>query len=237
MVKSRGLCFNGDRSLFCMDFVRLAAISHTALTLSNDVISAWKRILSCQALTSDSNSCYYRRFSGYGRRMSSVSMNSFVIDAFSFARGAERREGQIAVADMPRLLADCADSSGQINWTLVGGNHQMDVPQLALQISGQVQLMCQRCLHSFAFEVASSSVLILAKDDDQADELEAMLDDESLDVILASQTFNLFELIEDEALLALPLSPRHEVCPDASLLEKVQNDKELPFATLKGLQQ
>jgi uncharacterized metal-binding protein YceD (DUF177 family) len=30
------------------------------------------------------------------------------------------------------------------------------------------------------------------------------------------------DLIEDEALLALPQSPKHEVCPDAGLLDKLK---------------
>lgn len=164
-------------------------------------------------------------------------MNAFVIDAFGFARQKEQREGQIAVAEMARLLEDCADQSGTIHWRVVGDVHKLDVPQLNLHVAGEVQLTCQRCLQAFAFEIDSNSSLMLAKDDEHADEIDALLDDESLDVIVASQEFNLFELIEDEALLALPLAPKHETCPDASLLEKGQDTKELPFAALTRLKQ
>lgn len=164
-------------------------------------------------------------------------MNAFVIDAFGFARQKEHREGQIAVADLQRLQEDCADASGQITWRVVGGVHQLDVPQLSLHVAGTVQLTCQRCLQAFAFEIDSQSELMLAKNDEHADEIDALLDDESLDVIVASQEFNLFELIEDEALLALPLAPKHEACPDASLLELGKDTQELPFAALTRLKQ
>jgi uncharacterized protein len=45
----------------------------------------------------------------------------------------------------------------------------------------------------------------------------------------------LMYLVEDEALLALPQSPRHEVCPDSSLLDKVKSEKISPFDALKSL--
>ncbi len=164
-------------------------------------------------------------------------MNALVIDAFGFARQKETQQGEIAVAEMARLLEDCADSSGHITWRLEGGVHELDVPQLTLHVSGTVQLMCQRCLQAFAFAIDSRSTLMLAKNDEHADEIDAMLDDESLDVIVASQAFNVFELIEDEALLALPLAPKHEICPDTSLLDHANDTRELPFAALTRLKQ
>jgi uncharacterized protein len=41
-------------------------------------------------------------------------------------------------------------------------------------------------------------------------------------------------LVEDEALLSLPLSPRHEVCPEGSEAA-VSSKLESPFAILKKL--
>jgi uncharacterized protein len=46
---------------------------------------------------------------------------------------------------------------------------------------------------------------------------------------------NLMDLVEDEALLALPQAPKHEVCPDTSLVDAAKNEKVSPFAGLKGL--
>jgi len=162
-------------------------------------------------------------------------MEAILIDAFEFCRLAEVREGEFAISDLPRLAAEAANASGTVRWSLTGGRHALGYQQLTLAVSGAVQLMCQRCLTPYAFEVDVESVLVLAQDEASADELEASLDDESLEVIAGSRQFNLTDLVEDEALLALPVSPRHDVCPDQS--EKASpagaDKAPSPFGVLK----
>ncbi|MES2932535.1 MAG: YceD family protein [Pseudomonadota bacterium] len=164
-------------------------------------------------------------------------MNAFVIDVFEFSRVKERREGSVAVAEFSRLSEDCADNSGTLHWLLEGGTSKLGYPQLTLSVTGVVQLMCQRCLTSYAFNVAAKSLLILAKNDESADEIDALMDDDTIDVIVGTKEFNITDLIEDEALLALPLSPRHEVCPDPAVLDAFQSKKESPFSALKDMKQ
>ncbi|WP_292934001.1 YceD family protein [Noviherbaspirillum sp.] len=163
-------------------------------------------------------------------------MNAFVIDAFEFCRLKERREGEVAVADLPRLVEESADRSGTVRWSLQGGSNQHGHPQLALSVTGTVSLMCQRCLKPFAFEIASESVLVLAPDEESADEIDAMLGDESVEVIVGSRNFDIAQLIEDDALLTIPLSPKHAACPDQLMPEmEKEAEKESPFAVLKSL--
>jgi uncharacterized protein len=95
--------------------------------------------------------------------------------------------------------------------------------------------MCQRCLTPYTLPIATNTLLVLARDDAQADETEAMLDDDSIDVIVGSTTLDVLALVEDDALLALPLSPRHDVCPDGAQAAVVKDKKESPFAVLKKL--
>ena len=162
-------------------------------------------------------------------------MEAILIDAFEFCRRAEVREGEFAVANLPRLTAEAANASGMVRWSLTGGRHALGYQQLTLAVTGTVQLMCQRCLTPYAFELVADSVLVLAQDEAGADELEASLDDESLEVIAGSRQFNVTDLVEDEALLALPVSPRHDVCPDQS--EKASpagvDKAPSPFGVLK----
>jgi uncharacterized protein len=106
---------------------------------------------------------------------------------------------------------------------------------LTLSVSGTVQLVCQRCLTPFPYEIDSSTVLVLGKDDADADEIEEILDDESIDVIVGSHACDIRDLLEDEALLALPQAPKHEVCPDTKLLDSIKSEKVSPFAALKNL--
>jgi uncharacterized protein len=164
-------------------------------------------------------------------------MNAFAIDGFEFCRRGERRQGEIAVSDLNRLSAELTSGAGVLRWSLQGGVHQSGHPQLTLSVAAPVQLRCQRCLGPVAFEIDSESVLVLAKDDESADEIEAQLDDDAIDVIVSSKTLDALVLIEDEALLALPLSPKHETCPDQAALAKLDEvKKESPFSVLKGME-
>ncbi|ATQ76332.1 DNA-binding protein [Massilia violaceinigra] len=162
-------------------------------------------------------------------------MSAFVIDAFEFCRSNGHREGVTPVAEMSRLNKDCADQSGQIAWTIDGSTSKQGYPQMTLSVSGTVQLVCQRCLAPFAYEMDSSTVLMLGKDDEHADEIEEVLNDESIDVIVGSRECDVRDLFEDEALLALPQVPKHDACPDSKLLDAVKSDKPSPFAGLKNL--
>lgn len=162
-------------------------------------------------------------------------MNAFVIDAFDFSRINGSREGVTPVAEMTRLSKDCADTSGTIAWRIDGATSKLGYPQLTLSVSGTVQLICQRCLTPYAYDIDASTTLMLAKDDEHADEIEQIVNDESIDVIVGNRTMDAMDLIEDEALLALPQVPKHDVCPDTSLLDAVNTDLKSPFAGLKDL--
>jgi uncharacterized protein len=81
----------------------------------------------------------------------------------------------------------------------------------------------------------SVSTLVLAKTEEQADELEERLNDDSIDVIVVSPEQEYSVLIEDEALLALPVSPRHSTCPDGFKAEIINEKPVSPFAALKKL--
>ena len=171
-------------------------------------------------------------------------MQAFVIDAFLFCQNQERREGSALVAELQRLSGECANTEGALNWSLEGGVNRLGYPRLVLTVTGKVHLMCQRCLNIFAFDVDSESELILAKNEENADEIEVLIDDDEIDVVVGSKTFNVMDLIEDEVLLAIPQSPKHAVCPDVALdssdstvaaIEAEASKKESPFAVLKKI--
>lgn len=161
-------------------------------------------------------------------------MSAFVIDAFEFSRLKERAEGELQVSDLARLSGETADRSGVLKWVLVGGAGDLGHPQLTLAVSGQVTLICQRCLGAMLFDVSSRSDLVLAENEAAADALEQLLDDDSIDVIEGSTAFNVSNLIEDEALLALPVAPKHEVCPTQAVTQSAVVEKASPFAVLKS---
>jgi uncharacterized protein len=164
-------------------------------------------------------------------------MSAFVIDAFEFCRLQERAEGELPVVDLARLANEAVDRGGVLRWSLVGASDKFGHPQLHLKVVGQINLVCQRCLGAMPFDMASESELTLAADDAAADAIEALIDDEDADVIVADAAFDVISLIEDEALLALPLAPKHVTCPAQVDVVPVADDKVSPFSVLKKLKQ
>ncbi|MEB0138591.1 MULTISPECIES: YceD family protein [unclassified Undibacterium] len=171
-------------------------------------------------------------------------MQAFVIDAFTFCRLEEQRSGSLPIADLPRVAVESVGAEGAgLTWSLSGGKDKLDHAKLVLAVNGSVQLMCQRCLTPFALEIDSESILILAKNEASADEIDALLDDDEVDVVVGSKSFDVIALIEDEVLLAIPQSPKHAVCPDVSLafanstagLDAEGGKKASPFAVLKKI--
>jgi uncharacterized protein len=160
-------------------------------------------------------------------------MSAKNVDSFEFCKHQQQLTGQTPVAEFARLSAELADNAGMLAWTSTGGRHAAGL-QLSLKVSGEIALVCQRCLSALSHRLSSESTLVLAKDEADADEIEARLDDESLDVIAGSASMDLMALLEDEALLALPLSPKHAQCPGD--VPTADTEKaESPFAVLKKL--
>lgn len=161
-------------------------------------------------------------------------MSDTTVDSVEFCRTGESRSGVTPVAALRRLGAELADTSGELQWTIAGGRHPTGVPQMTMQVAGEVRLVCQRCLAPFAHAIATDTVLVIARDEADADETEERLDDDSIDVIVGDAQQDLLQLVEDDALLALPLSPRHDTCP-GDVPAVPQDQRESPFAALKGL--
>ena len=164
-------------------------------------------------------------------------MDALTIDGFAFCRRGELREGEFRVAELARLAEETTDGSGVLAWSVRGDSDLHGNPKLELSVSGSVNLMCQRCLAPYAFGIDSQSTLILAKDEQSVDALEELLDDDAVDVVAGDKAFSIAELIEDEALLEIPVSPRHETCPDELSLKAMMKDDEKlsPFSVLKNM--
>ena len=147
---------------------------------------------------------------------------------------------------MPRLLAEQAadapaDANTPFSWHLQGlVREEATAGQLPrqrlfvdLEVEGAVWLQCQRCLKAYEQPLPVRTRLEVMRSEAEADA--APLDDDEADVIVGSRHFDLITQIEDELLLALPVSPRHAVCPDEVLPEEAEAEKKpSPFAAFKS---
>jgi uncharacterized protein len=110
---------------------------------------------------------------------------------------------------------------------------------LHLQAKTTVPLTCQRCMAAVAtpllvdqwYRFVADEDIALAEDDQSEEDL----------LVLAPQ-FDLLAVLEDELLMALPLVPMHEVCPEPPSFSAGDADlagpgepKPHPFAALAQL--
>jgi len=162
-------------------------------------------------------------------------MSANVIDSFEFCRKHQQLRGQTATAEFERLTPELADSEGVLDWSFTGGFHGNGYAQLGMEVRGEVRVICQRCLKPLAIPVVSQSSLVLARNDSDADDIGSRLDDDRVDVIVGSSAMDIMMLLEDEVLLVLPLSPRHDICPDTDQGAEAKSQADSPFSILKNL--
>lgn len=167
------------------------------------------------------------------------------LDVNGFADAAAALSGSDPLAGFLRLSAELAGPSEDptVSWTAQGesrsGADGTPVPWLHLDARARVPLTCQRCLAPVQVDLLVDRWFRFV-----ADEATAEVEDEASDedVLVASQDFDLHALIEDELLMEIPVTPRHEECPEPARLSAVDPDfdaaeaaKPNPFAVLGAL--
>jgi uncharacterized protein len=138
------------------------------------------------------------------------------LDVVGFAAAAATLSGDEALTRFGRLVAELAapPENQTVRWTAHGearsGAHGQAVPWLHLEAETVVPLSCQRCLTPVEVGLRVRRWFRFA-----ADETTAALEDETAeeDVLAVSRDFDLHGLIEDELLMEIPITPRHDQCP------------------------
>jgi len=113
-------------------------------------------------------------------------------------------------------------------------------PELWLSLKAETAawLTCQRCLQPFEVPLTIDCRIRFVRGEAQAEALDA---ESESDVLALERSTNVRDLLEDELLLALPLVPRHDRCPQPlpMAVEADLPDSETarpnPFAALQAL--
>lgn len=163
----------------------------------------------------------------------------FVINPVEFANNASAHRGNIALHDLTRLQDALSNDEGTLNYQISGHIDSNDKPYLVLKIDGFMNLICQRCLGGMPYELAIKNQFYLTKNNNELDQIN---EDHNVDAILAVPELDVIDLIEEEIILGLPISPRHNdnLCEpdqsgsDDSTTNKVSQPKN-PFAALAVL--
>ncbi len=141
--------------------------------------------------------------------------------------------GEVAVSELVRLGDSVNKRSGNLRYRLVGNLDERQRPRLRLEVTGTLGLKCQRCLGDLSYEVAvDSSLLVLAEG---AGGGSVEVDD--LDAVAADPAMDVWSLVEDEVLLALPIAPSHVDGECHMMAEAERKLAASPFAVLSRLKQ
>jgi uncharacterized protein len=167
----------------------------------------------------------------------------------AFARDGVSLKGQQSLAFFERLSdlalaqSNLASENTQIIWEIkgeavpvTGGDAQIF---LYLNATVSLPMQCQRCMGPVQVELVSDQVFRFVADEATA---EAEDDESEEDLLVLTPELDVWELIEDELIMSVPIVPKHLVCPtkvpmsasDESF-EAALSDKPNPFAALAAL--
>jgi len=155
------------------------------------------------------------------------------IDSLEFARAGEQLSGSVPVSELSRLADSLFDTDGNLQFELRGGRDGRQRLRLHMTVAGSVDLQCQRCLGKLVFPVAVQTNLLVLTGEAGGDTAE--LDD--LDGIPAAAQTDVWSLVEDEVLLAIPLAPRHAENECSPAVKTAGEPVASPFAALARLTQ
>lgn len=170
------------------------------------------------------------------------------LDLAAFARDGASLRGEWPAASLERLADAAAPEAPADGWPALSWSLQGEVRQpkggaaqtwLRLACQARVALTCQRCLQPVWESLDVDRWIRFVDTEAEAAALDADSDD---DVLALPRHLDARELIEDELLLALPLVPRHEACPeplthidaDEPAAEE-EAERPNPFAALAAL--
>ncbi len=167
------------------------------------------------------------------------------LDVETFAKDGDELAGEWPLGGLIRLCesahADARPGNGDVVvWQARGELRPVrgDRPQVWLHVGAQtrIQLVCQRCLQPVDARLQSQRSFQFAPDEATAAEIDAESED---DVLVLTRALNLKELVEDELILALPLVPRHDECPNPlvapAVIDEPTDERPNPFAALAAL--
>jgi uncharacterized protein len=121
------------------------------------------------------------------------------------ARGA-LVSGTLRPADMLQFRALLAGGEGTVRAELDFSRDEEGRSLVRVVIDAEVEVICQRCLQPMEQRVQSDSTLAIVWTDEQARQLPRNLEP----LVVAAQDVDLWRIVEEELMLALPAFSYHE---------------------------
>src|SRR5690349_21033837 len=166
------------------------------------------------------------------------------LDVAAFAAERGVLEGRWPLRSLARLVETAAPEASptdadDVEWRVEGdAEHPSEggtETWLRLQARAAIAMSCQRCLAPVPMRLdVDRRILFVPGGEEAAAEADAEREE---DVLPLTRSLDLRELVEDELLLAQPIVPVHEVCPEPLPYagEAADRPAENPFAALAAL--
>jgi uncharacterized protein len=160
------------------------------------------------------------------------------INAYEFAKQMLEIHGRIRASHFSALrdaLFLGENDASEVEYAIQGEKGRNSKYALRLSLSGQLNLICQRCLGELHFPLQHKVWFDLVADESQ------LQDDDEIDYLVADTDLDIEQLIGQELLLGLPFAPKHgeagsaqnALCPGATVV--ATEHKPNPFSVLQGL--
>lgn len=157
------------------------------------------------------------------------------------ARQGASFAGELPVSMFKRFSAELAEAGGNVNVSLELFRDEEYRTCIAGDLSITVRMTCQRCLEQVEVPVDCQLSLAVVGDDEAAANLPRAYDP----LVLDDERISLVDLIEDDLLLGLPVTPRHadDACQTPPVPETGEpdvqadatDDTDKPFSQLRVL--
>jgi len=161
------------------------------------------------------------------------------IDPSKFAQQGICLKGNVEISSLSRLVEVLEDSEGEVAIDLKFAIDEQKARTLRGTVDTHAKVICQRCLDTVVLDLHCELSLAVVRDEDEAKQLPSYLEPWIADEGMV----DLYSVIEEELLLALPLAAYHDTaCVEPSLFSSGEGEVETgtvsaenPFQALKQL--
>ncbi len=157
-----------------------------------------------------------------------------LINNLEFAVSEQAVSGSVELSVLQRLgellvLQDEHQQPASIQYTLAGAANKYSQPSLHLTIDANLPTICQRCLNEMSVQLKLSFDYLISDTESVGFD-----ENDDLDWLESSREMNVWDLIEDELLIAFPIAPVHSSEQQECIQHTKQSgEKPNPFAVLK----
>ncbi|MFW1676371.1 YceD family protein [Pontibacter sp. JAM-7] len=158
------------------------------------------------------------------------------IDPRKMAERGAQISAEVAVSAMPEFCDMLADQDARIQVELDFSIDEQRIRLIQGQATGQVNMICQRCLEPVEITVAATFNLGIAASEEAAKQLPRYYDP----VIVEAEELELIPLVQEELILSIPHDAYHEDCSIQTSFGEpetvaTESKKPNPFSVLANL--